>query len=117
MLLERKSECPLYREPCRQLKCEWFMKVYGTDPQDKDKTIEEWGCAVVFNVQASLQISKYVCAGSDGVQNAVESFRNETVRTNEASIEEMRRANDFNLRMIVRSATSELPRLINGSDT
>src|SRR5580765_1284586 len=79
MDLERKHLCPLLKKRCIQLDCEWFIKVAGTDPQDKDKLIEEWGCAVVFQLIGTLEVAKRVTGGLNGVQQATESFRNEVV--------------------------------------
>lgn len=80
MELERKSICPLLKKKCIQLDCAWFVKVQGTDPQDKDKLIESWDCAMVWSLTVGLEIAKRVSAGSDGIQKANESFRNEFVK-------------------------------------
>jgi hypothetical protein len=79
MDLERKHLCPLLKKRCIQLDCEWYIKVAGTDPQDKDRQIEEWGCAINFQFMGLLEVAKRVSGGLDGVQKATESFRNEVV--------------------------------------
>lgn len=84
MELERKHLCPLLKKRCIQLDCEWFIKVAGTDPQDKDKQIEEWGCAINFQFMGLLEVAKRVSGGLDGVQKSTESFRNEMVAMNHA---------------------------------
>jgi len=50
-----------------------------SDPQDRDRVIEEWGCAVNFQFMGLLEVAKRVTGGLDGVQKATESFRNEVV--------------------------------------
>lgn len=82
MQLERKNLCPLFKSPCKQLDCAWFMKMEGTDPQNPEKYIEEWDCAMNWNVRASVQVSKEVQRGTGGIQAATESFRNEVVMRN-----------------------------------
>ena len=79
MKIEPQPNCPLNAfEPCKQLECAWFMKVAGTNPNTGDPT-EEWGCAVAWlpvllieNAQQSRQTGA-----------AVESFRNEMVKSND----------------------------------
>ena len=87
MELERKNLCPLLKKKCIQLDCVWFIKVAGTDPQDKDRLIEEWGCAVNFQFMGLLEVAKRVSGGLDGVQKATESMRNETVAATTATLE------------------------------
>ncbi len=81
MQLDSKNLCPLLRKPCIKLDCAWFAKISGTDPQDKDRQIDEWGCAIVFSVFGQLEIAKRVSGGLDGVQQATESLRNHVVAT------------------------------------
>lgn len=83
---KRKNQCPLLQAECLGLDCMWFIKLYGTDPQDKDKLIEEWDCAVVWQVKGLLETAKRTGHGLDALQRATESFRNEMVQLNEASI-------------------------------
>lgn len=81
MKIQAKTNCPLNNfEPCKELDCAWFMKVAGKHPQ-KDEEIEDWGCAVAWmpiflmeNARVSFQTGA-----------AVESFRNEMVKSNETS--------------------------------
>jgi hypothetical protein len=81
MKIESKNQCPLNNfEPCKQLDCAWFLKVRGTNP-NTNEDIDEWGCSIswlpillIENAQMSRQTGA-----------AVESFRNEMVRANEAS--------------------------------
>ncbi len=86
MELKRKNLCPLLKKECIGLDCVWFVKLYGTDPQDKDKLIEEWDCAIVWQVKGLLETAKRTGGGLLGVQQATESLRNEMVELNEASL-------------------------------
>ena len=81
MEIKPKTNCPLNNfEPCKELECAWFMKIVGKDPQS-NKEIEDWGCAVswlpILTIENSQQ-QRHTSA-------AVESFRNEMVKSNEAS--------------------------------
>jgi hypothetical protein len=82
MQLKRKNLCPMLKKECVELDCAWFTKLYGTDPQDKDKLIEEWDCAIVWQVKGLLAVAKHTGEGLAGVQAATESFRNEMVNAN-----------------------------------
>lgn len=90
MQLEVKHNCPLNNfEPCKQLECSWFVKLAGTDP-NTGKQIDEFGCAVAWlpvmlveNAQQSRQTGA-----------AVESFRNEMVKQNDASHRLLERINN-----------------------
>jgi hypothetical protein len=86
MELKRKNVCPLLNTECIGLDCMWFTKLYGADPQDKDKLIEEWDCAVVWQVKGLLETAKRTGQGLDSLQRATEGFRNEMVNLNEASL-------------------------------
>lgn len=74
---------------CAELDCAWFMKMKGTNPQDPNDEWDEWGCAVVWSVPATLQVAKEVNHGTDGIQAATESFRNEMSRQNAAVASEL----------------------------
>jgi hypothetical protein len=89
MELERKNICPLLKKKCIGLDCAWFMKLEGTNPQDPDKRIDEWGCAVPWLVMTTLQTAKDVRQGTHGVQVATEIFRNEMIDANRATGEKL----------------------------
>lgn len=81
MKIEPEANCPLDSfNPCRQMKCAWFMKVTGTDPQTGNP-IDEWGCSMAWIPILMIENSQQ--QRSTGA--AVESFRNEMVKSNEAS--------------------------------
>ena len=81
MEIKPKNTCPLNNfEPCKELECGWFMKVVGKDPQS-NKDIEEWGCAVTWMPILTIENSQQ----QRHTSAAVESFRNEMVKSNEAS--------------------------------
>ncbi len=78
--LQRKNICPLLREPCLGADCKWYLQLTGTDPQDPQKAVDGWDCAIVWQVQAALDVRKAVTGGLDGVQKATESFRNQSLK-------------------------------------
>lgn len=81
MKIEPKNNCPINNfEPCRALDCAWFLKIAGKHPQTgEDK--EEWACAIAWIPILTLEVGRQ--ANHTGA--AVESFRNEMVKTNETS--------------------------------
>jgi hypothetical protein len=78
--LARKNLCPLLDRPCVGVDCKWYLQLEGTDPQDASKQLSGWDCAIVWQVQATLDVRKATTGGLDGVQKATESFRNESLK-------------------------------------
>ena len=87
MQLKRENWCPLIKEECVGLKCTFFTKVEGFD-MNTGQRVDEWNCAVSWIPMLLIENS--------GQQRqtgaAVESFRNEMVKANEASQELFRTA-------------------------
>jgi hypothetical protein len=81
MKIEAKSNCPLDGfKPCRQLECAWFMKIRGHNPNTGEE-VDDWGCSMAW--LPVLMIENSSQQRQTGA--AVESFRNEMVKSNEAS--------------------------------
>ena len=81
MKIEPKTNCPLDGfNPCRQLECAWFMKIVGTNP-NTGEPIEDWGCSMAW--LPILMIENSQQQRSTGA--AVESFRNEMVKSNQST--------------------------------
>lgn len=80
MKIEPKNNCPLDSfNPCRQLNCAWFMKIRGNNPNTGEE-IDDYGCSMAW--LPILMIENSQQQRQTGA--AVESFRNEMVRANEA---------------------------------
>ena len=77
--MKPKNNCPLNGfAPCKELECGWFIKVAGSNP-NTGAEIEEWGCAVAW-----LPIMLIENAHQQKQTGAaVESFRNEMVKSND----------------------------------
>ncbi|NDG42144.1 MAG: hypothetical protein EBY28_22960 [Betaproteobacteria bacterium] len=81
MKIEPKANCPLNGfQPCKQLECAWFTKLRGMNP-NTGEDLDEWGCAIAW--MPILMIENSQQQRSTGA--AVESFRNEMVKSNEFS--------------------------------
>jgi hypothetical protein len=79
MEIKPKNGCPVNSfEPCRQLDCAWFSQLRGTNP-NTGKEVDEWGCAIAW--MPILMIENSQQQRQTGA--AVESFRNEMVKSNE----------------------------------
>lgn len=77
MKIESKNICPIYREPCKQLDCAWFIQLRGTNP-NTGAEVDDWGCAVAWMPVLMIETAKETRqAGA-----AIESFRNEMVKAN-----------------------------------
>jgi hypothetical protein len=85
MKIEPKNNCPLNNfEPCKQLECAWFLKITGSNPNTGDK-IDEWGCSIAWMPIIMLENSQM----QRQTGAAVESFRNEMVKSNEFTTQVM----------------------------
>lgn len=81
MKLEVKNNCPLNNfEPCKMFECAWFVQMRGTDP-NTGKEVDEHSCAMSW--MPMLLVENALHTRHTG--SAVESFRNEMVKANEAS--------------------------------
>lgn len=81
MKIEPKNNCPLDNfNPCRELSCAWFMKVTGNNPQTGQE-IDEWGCSMAWIPILLIENSQQ----QRQTGAAVESFRNEMVKSSEVS--------------------------------
>jgi hypothetical protein len=81
MKLEPKANCPLDGfKPCRQLECAWFMKVRGTNPNTGEE-IDDYGCSMAWLPVLMIENSQQ----QRQTGAAVESFRNEMVKSNDVS--------------------------------
>ena len=81
MEIKPKSNCPLDNfNPCRQLDCAWFIQVRGHNP-NTGKEVDEWACSMAWMPMLMIENSQQ--QRSTGA--AVESFRNEMVKANEAT--------------------------------
>jgi len=80
MELKRKNLCPIFKKECIGLDCAWFVKVEGYD-MNTGKRVDEWNCTVALIPMLLIENSGQ--QRSTGA--AVESFRNEMVKANEAS--------------------------------
>lgn len=81
MKIEAKPNCPLNGfEPCKQLDCAWFLKIQGANPNTGEQ-VDEWGCSMAWLPVLMIENSQQ----QRQTGAAVESFRNEMVKSNEQS--------------------------------
>lgn len=91
MQIKPDSFCPLIKADCKGLKCSWFTQVRGKNP-NTGQDVDEWGCAIVWLPILLIENSQQ----QRQTGAAVESFRNEMVRANEASHNILLAAADMN---------------------
>jgi hypothetical protein len=80
MKLEAGKFCPLVQKDCLGLQCNWFTQLRGVNP-NTGQEIDEWSCAVTWLPMLLIENSQQ----QRQTGSAVESFRNEMVRSNEVS--------------------------------
>lgn len=79
MKFEVKQNCPLHNfEPCKKLDCAWFVQMRGTNPNTGSE-VDDWSCAIAW--MPILMVENSHQQRQTGA--AVESFRNEMVKSNE----------------------------------
>jgi hypothetical protein len=85
MKIEPKNNCPLDGfNPCRQLECAWFLKIAGKNP-NTGEDLEDWGCSMSWLPILLIENSQQ----QRQTGAAVESFRNEMVKSNESTLQLM----------------------------
>jgi len=80
MKVAQGTHCPLLNKKCITNKCMWFSKIQGTD-KNTGEHVEDWQCAV--SLLPMLLVENSGQQRQTGA--AVESFRNEMVKSNETS--------------------------------
>tara|TARA_R100001460_G_scaffold39652_1_gene74488 strand:- start:1409 stop:1708 length:300 start_codon:yes stop_codon:yes gene_type:complete len=79
MKLEVKDNCPLNGfEPCKKFDCAWFIQIRGTNPNTGEE-VDDWGCAMAWMPMLLIENAQQ----SRQTGAAVESFRNEMVKSND----------------------------------
>lgn len=100
MFGEKKEDCPLWRGPCREGKCRWYVHVLGKNPQTEE-TINRPGCAVEF--LPMLLIENAQQARQTGA--SIDRFNNDMVTMNGIAAVQHQ----------LFAATDDAPRLIDGT--
>lgn len=81
MKLDSKPNCPLNSfAPCKQLDCAWFLQIQGKNP-NTGEDVNDWGCSMAWLPILLIENSQQ----QRQTGAAVESFRNEMVKSNESS--------------------------------
>jgi hypothetical protein len=79
MKLQPKNNCPLNGfQPCKELECGWFVQIRGNNPNTGEE-MDNWACSIAW--MPVLMIENSQQQRQTGA--AVESFRNEMVKSNE----------------------------------
>ena len=76
MKLEQGKFCPLIGKDCIQLQCAWFTQVRGMNPNTGEE-VDDWSCAVTWLPTLMIENSQQ----QRHTSAAIESFRNETVKS------------------------------------
>jgi len=76
--VESGNYCPLLKKPCIEHQCAWYIQIRGMNP-NTGEDMDRWGCSVGWMPFLTIETSQQ----SRQTGAAVESFRNEVVRTNE----------------------------------
>ena len=80
MQLKSGEWCPLIKKDCVGLQCAWLTKIQGTN-MNTGQEVEEYQCAIAW-----LPLLLVENSGQQRQTGAaVESFRNEMVKSNEAA--------------------------------
>jgi len=80
MQIKPANFCPLIKEDCKGLGCNWFTQIRGMNP-NTGQEVDEWACAITWLPVLLIENSQQ----QRQTGSAVESFRNEMVKANENS--------------------------------
>ena len=80
MQMKPGNYCPLIKKKCIEHKCSWYTQVRGLNP-NTGAEVDEWACAVAWMPMMAIEIAQK----ENQTGAAVESFRNEVVRTSNQS--------------------------------
>ena len=80
MQIKPGNDCPMVKKDCLGVQCSWFTQVRGHNP-NTGAEVDEWGCAIAW--MPILMIENSQQQRQTGA--AVESFRNEMVKSNDVS--------------------------------
>ena len=75
------KNCPLLKKECIKHQCAWYFQVRGTHPQTGEP-IDQWDCSLIMLPMLLIENSQQ----QRQTGAAVESFRNEMVKSNENSL-------------------------------
>ena len=92
MKIEPGKYCPLIKKDCIGLQCSWFMLVRGKHPQT-GQDVDEWGCAMTWLPVLLIENSQQ----QRQTGAAVESFRNEVVKSAEDVAQRMLQSTEPNV--------------------
>jgi hypothetical protein len=105
-VIKNGTFCPLIKKNCVGLTCAWYTRVQGYDTNSGNQ-VDSYECAIAW-----LPILLIENSGQQRQTGAaVESFRNEMVKTNEKS-----QALLLATAGIVRMCNEEQPKLIRGTE-
>lgn len=97
MQIKPGNYCPMVKKDCLGVQCSWFTQVRGHNP-NTGAEVDEWGCAIAWLPVLMIENSQQ----QRQTGAAVESFRNEMVRANEAS------------QQVLMAAAGVMPKMIEG---
>jgi hypothetical protein len=80
MQLKNGTFCPLLKKDCVGLQCAWFTRIQGVD-MNTGNQVDEYQCAIAWMPMLLIENS----GQQRQTSAAVESFRNEMVKSNETS--------------------------------
>lgn len=96
MQLKPGDGCPhMGLQPCGTFKCKFWQNVRGTSPQTGQE-VDEWECLFVIQIMLQIEQSKQM----RGVAASIDSFRNETVKATQQTIETMMQLPSSGARLI-----------------
>jgi hypothetical protein len=73
--------CPLIRKKCVGDKCAWYTHIRGYNP-NTGQDVDEWSCTISWLPMLMIENSQQQRSTSA----AVESFRNEMIKSNESNL-------------------------------
>lgn len=77
MFNKEKADCPLWKAPCKEHACRWWIQVQGKNPQSEE-LINRWDCAISWLPLLLIENSQQQRA----THREINVLRNEVVASN-----------------------------------
>lgn len=81
---KKKADCPLWRGPCRQHECRWFVQIMGHNP-NTGADVNQWDCAMAWLpllLIENSQMQRQTGASTDKVATEVKKFHDGMAKQN-----------------------------------
>lgn len=84
MFEKKKADCPLWKGPCKQHECRWYVQIMGHNP-NTGADVNQWDCAMAWLPLLLIENSqqqRQTGASTDKVATEVKKFHDGMAQQN-----------------------------------